>query len=59
MLAGFFVCFVASWFTVHLNSRGVGGEILSGKCFKPHAPQLSTAGKISNIQKVCNIIVIG
>ena len=34
-----------------VSTIGVWGEILSGKCFKPQPSQLSTAGKISNIQK--------
>jgi hypothetical protein len=58
MLAGFFVALL-SVYLPSVSTIGVWGEILSGKCFKPHAPQLSTAGKISNIQKVCNLIVIG
>jgi hypothetical protein len=58
MLAGFFVALL-SVYLPSVSTIGVWGEILSGKCFKPQPSQLSTAGKISNIQKVCNLIVIG
>jgi hypothetical protein len=58
MLAGFFVVLLLAGLPF-VSTVGVWGEILSGKCFKPQPSQLSTAGKISNIQKVCNLIVIG
>jgi len=58
MLAGFFVALLLAGLPF-VSTVGVWGEILSGKCFKPQPSQLSTAGKISNIQKGCNLIVIG